>query len=258
MLAGSRDVSFLLRFNKRYREYADPGTDIVHGAYGHRWRRHFGRDQLMELVGLFRKDLGTRRGVMGMWDPRCDLDPHNDLPCNTQIMFRVLGSKLNMTVINRSNDLIWGALGANVVHMTMLHELLASELNLGLGTYRVLTNNLHVYRNLDIFEKIWGPLIVDDRYGESEIKPLPLLQRGENLENFLVDCEEFILGKHLSYVTEWFQTVAVPMVEAWTAYKEKDWERSLLYIERIQATDWRIACQDWVLRKRSSLTSTAP
>ena len=33
--------------------------------------------------------------------------------------------KLCMTVCNRSNDMLWGAYGANVVHMSMLQEFVA-------------------------------------------------------------------------------------------------------------------------------------
>ena len=73
-----------------------------------------------------------------MWDGSCDLDTHhNDLPCNTHIYFRVVDGKLNMTVCNRSNDVIWGMTGANAVHMTMLQELIAAEADIPIGSYLV-------------------------------------------------------------------------------------------------------------------------
>ncbi len=62
-----------------------------------------------------------RRTVVGMWDPWEDLWEENDgkdYPCNTQIYFWERKGQLNMTVCNRSNDMIWGAYGANAVHMS--------------------------------------------------------------------------------------------------------------------------------------------
>lgn len=54
---------------------------------------------------------------------------------------------LDMTVVNRSNDLVWGMLGANVVHFSMLQEYLANRLEVVVGKYHHITNNLHVYLN---------------------------------------------------------------------------------------------------------------
>ena len=48
-----------------------------------------------------------------------------EIPCNTAIYFKVREGKLNMTVSNRSNDVIWGTFGANVVHMSILQEYVA-------------------------------------------------------------------------------------------------------------------------------------
>ena len=49
MLAGRRDVEFLQRFNSKIGQYSDDGKNF-NAAYGYRWRRHFGRDQLDEVI----------------------------------------------------------------------------------------------------------------------------------------------------------------------------------------------------------------
>ena len=64
-----------------------------------------------------------------MWDAKQDLSHRNeskDLPCNTHVYFSIREGFLDMTVCNRSNDLIWGCCGANAVHMSFLQEYVAT------------------------------------------------------------------------------------------------------------------------------------
>ena len=126
MLGGRNDVASLTRFVKRMSEFSDNGTTF-HGAYGHRWRKHFGLDQLQMIISHFRNDPLCRRQVLQMWDPRCDLVlPGKDIPCNLEAHFLVRDSQLDMLVSNRSNDIIWGTYGANAVHFSMLQEFVAA------------------------------------------------------------------------------------------------------------------------------------
>ena len=126
MFAGRNDAKWLTTYNKRYKNYAEP-SGSVHGAYGMRWRYQFAIDQIAEVIDILGANPSTRQAVISMWSPFLDLTdrPLNDRPCNTHIYFRTVAGKLNMTVCNRSNDVVWGMLGANAVHMTYLHELIA-------------------------------------------------------------------------------------------------------------------------------------
>src|SRR5690606_9539658 len=45
MLAGRRDVAWINQFNSNIANYSDDGV-VFHGAYGHRWRHYFGKDQI--------------------------------------------------------------------------------------------------------------------------------------------------------------------------------------------------------------------
>lgn len=246
MFAGSNDVRWLEQFNKRYRQYADRNTDIIHGAYGHRWRKHFGRDQIQRVAELLERDPTTRRAVLGMWDPTGDLDDHPDLPCNTHILFRTTNVGLDMTVVNRSNDLIWGMLGANVVHMTMLQELIAEASGSSLGKYHVITINLHMYKSLENYDKILNETLTYDIYNPT-CRPMPLLREDETLAEFLHDCELFVAGGQ-EFQCEWFDAVAVPMLLAWTNRKTSA-ARATRYGCVIEAPDWRKACLEWLARK---------
>ncbi len=214
MMAGSNDVNWIERFNSNYRKYAD--GDIVHGAYGHRWQTHFSqRNQITGVIDLLRKDPKTRRAVVGMWDPGCDLEFHNDLPCNTHIYFRwnTADEVLDMTVCNRSNDILWGMLGANVVHMTYLQELICLGSGIDIGMYKVFSNNAHVYKGVNKYDQIIQTLERHDPYTDKGISPFPLLQKGENVVDFLLDCSKFVRSE-ADFKCMWMYEVAVPMYNA--------------------------------------------
>src|SRR5690606_9555427 len=67
MLAGRNDVAPLAYYNKRMPEFSDDGKTF-HGAYGYRWRTHFGWDQLRAIVEELRTNSNSRRVVLQMWD----------------------------------------------------------------------------------------------------------------------------------------------------------------------------------------------
>lgn len=248
MMTGSQDSTWISQFNKRFTDYADPGTTSIHGAYGYRWRKHFALDQLSVIIAMLKKDPSTRRCVISMWDSEVDLGAsHNDLPCNTSIMFRYVEGELNMTVVNRSNDLIWGMLGANAVHMTMLHELVASAANLTLGAYQVFTNNLHFYPEMPKGKEIWNTFLCDDRYrGMEGVEPIHLLGRDEIYEDLIADCN-LLVGltdedENPEFHTNWMRHTGHPIYKAWFTRDQAD-------VRSVEALDWQLACREWLERR---------
>lgn len=237
MMTGSPRVDWIKRFNSRMGEFANGG--ILNGAYGNRWR--YPVDQIIVAAQRLRKDPDTRQAVISMWDSNKDTESGmNDYPCNTHIYFRVLRSKLNMTVCNRSNDLVWGMLGANVVHMTLLQELVAAMAGIPMGKYQVFTNNLHIY------ERHW-PLLdtissVDTSDGDYDLGPE--LGDYHELQN---NCHLMVAGGYIPRPTPWVAGVAYPMMKAYT-----DKPRRMEWIEKIAAPDWREACREWTLRRLGS------
>jgi len=71
-ISGARKPEVFLRdFTGIWDGFTNPG-DVVTVAYGYRWRKHFGRDQLGSLVELLSKDPSSRHGVVVTWDPASD------------------------------------------------------------------------------------------------------------------------------------------------------------------------------------------
>lgn len=252
MFAGSDKVEWIEQFNKNYRNYAE-ADGTVWGAYGNRWLGHFNGypenplDQITKVVAMLKADATDRRAVIAMWDPTCDLgEKKNDLPCNTHIYFEVDRGFLNMTVCNRSNDMVWGMLGANAVHMTYLQELVARGVGVQIGEYRVVSNNLHVYHEREDVKKLWDTSVAYDFYAKDGLKPFPLLQPNEKIIDLLDDCESLVNVSHddISISTVWAANVAYPMREA---YLDKEMRNA--WIQQIAAEDWRRACEEWVDRR---------
>lgn len=252
MLAGRNDVAWLTDYNARIHEYSDDGK-VFHGAYGHRWRHHFDRDQLADVAGLLYKDPGTRRAFIGMWDPRCDgIAAGKDFPCNVGITFRIRDMRLDMTVFNRSNDIIWGAYGANAVHMSVLQEWLAATVGCGVGAYYQVSNNYHAYQS--VLEQVGVPdPAPDDPYEQGKVAVFPMIQDVErwNYELLVFMNDPMDIG----FVEPFFANVLRPMVQAWWSYKKKNYSAALTHASMIAATDWRKACHDWLVRRHEKAAS---
>jgi len=153
MLAGRNDVASLIKYAKQMAQYSDDGK-ILHGAYGKRWRDWFAlgssRDQLQVIAERLTKDPNDRRCVLQMWDSEKDLGkPFKDVPCNTITTFqRNLDGSLDLTIFCRSNDIIWGAYGANAVHFSMLLEYMANWIECPVGRMYQVSTNWHAYADI--------------------------------------------------------------------------------------------------------------
>jgi len=286
MLAGKNTVKELVHYNPRMAEFSDDGQ-ILSGAYGYRWRRMFGVDQLDSVISELSKTPNSRRVVLNMWNP-CDytdalgpitMPEHSDsvlsmqngkdIPCNTHAYFQISRGSLNMTVCNRSNDMIWGMFGANVFHFSILQEYIASCLNIPIGVYNQFTNNLHVYkerwnpeyllRTLNSRTQEMSPHIqstVLRNYDYDYVMATPLkdlthnLGPGEFKDYFEHDLEESMkplvfldyidkasgLGNlkeiEANYKLPFFKNVVVPVLMAFEYHKKRDYQQAFDILDR--------------------------
>lgn len=282
MLAGRNDAASVSRYAKQMDTFAENGQ--LWGAYGWRWRSFFTFDQLPQIIALLRADSKTRRAVLTMWSPIGDLVPvvggeggvmsSKDVPCNTHVYFSAVHGRLDMTVCNRSNDIIWGAYGANVVHMSILHEFVALAVGLPVGLYHQFSNNFHIYPDRPDVQRLidttgeQGAWCVrysaDDRYREVTgmgltlpLRTPPLLAEGENWQAWLRECEVFVESPALSPRENWrhnfFRDVASPLMRAHHAYKQGALSAARTELNRCRADDWGVAAHEWLDRREAKL-----
>jgi hypothetical protein len=256
MLEGRRDVEWISRFSANIGNYSDDGVNF-HGAYGFRWRNHFREgefvvDQLATIANILRENPNDRRAVLQMWDSVTDLGMEGkDFPCNLIITFRInVKGHLDMTVFNRSNDMIWGAYGANAVHMSFLQEVMAAWIEVPVGQYWQISTNFHAYT--DTLEKI-KPLLNQSpgftEYDIGDIRPFDIVNSPigswfKELNMFMEEGTEA-----MGYNDPFFRKVAIPMMRAWEKWKDKDMQAALVHANDIAASDWRKACVEWLERR---------
>ena len=247
MLAGRKDVAFLEHYNKNMRSFSDDGESF-NGAYGHRWREWFLRDQIVEAIKMLKHSHQTRRVVIGMWDPAYDLGhPSADIPCNTHIYFRSNFTGLEMTVCCRSNDAVWGAYGANAVHFSILHEFIARAVEQRQGKMYQISNNLHIYEHhwdlLDTPVKDYCP------YDLRTDLVQPLFTHSHQWPLFLEDCEVMEVGLYPNYHTKFFSEVVRPAMRSYAAFRAGDINAALSATTQMPMCDWRIAMESWLIRR---------
>jgi thymidylate synthase len=288
MLAGRRDVAFLNNFVRDFgARFAEPdGT--IHDAYGYRWRHAFGFDQLDAVVSQLSVTPGSRQAVISMWDPTVDTATggEEDLtgswktrPCNTHAYLRIrntdwsgipadvaapMETVLDITVCCRSNDVVFGAYGANVTQFSILQEYLAARLDVGVGTYTQFSNNYHIYE--DQMKKLSVSSVTghrvrlwDDRYSSvQDLVPQPLVHDVESFDDevqaLLGEYEKLHSRGRNNYTIEEFHNPFLhdtvwPMLMSHRAWKDKAYDDALSWCCAIAAPDWRAAATEWIERR---------
>ncbi len=264
MLAGRNDVAFPALFVSRMKDFSDDGKTF-NGAYGFRWREHFGTDQIQIICERLAMNPEDRRCVLAMWDGSHDLGlDSKDLPCNTQAFFSIgCDGNLDMTVCNRSNDMVWGLYGANAVHFSVLQEYMAAKIGVDVGQYFHLSNNYHAY--LSTFTPLADAALNEiSPYVDFLVRPYPLMQGclpidwDTDLEDFFQEEPQVQSG---NFRTPLFNDVVIPLWEAHRSYREltgeKRYTESLGILESCAASDWRWAACDWVEQRYRKWKKTA-
>jgi thymidylate synthase len=172
MWTGKGGAEFITYYNKSMAQFQDEGIPYFHGAYGrrvraygyneHPWRalphlvhpvnpreetlRSLEIDQLQHVVDKIQADPHTRQAVVILWDAVKDnFIQSKDHPCNNILYFSLREGALHLTIVMRSNDLIWGV-PYNMCQFSHLHALMAGTLGVNVGKYHVMANNLHYYK----------------------------------------------------------------------------------------------------------------
>jgi len=145
-VSGERRLEWLEKYAKIWSKFAEPdGT--VEGAYGYRWRRHFGRDQLRLAVSALQKDPSDRRVFVSAWDPAFDglgKAGQRNVPCPVGFTLSIAGGRLNSVNLIRSSDVFVG-LPYDVMGHALLMDAVSAELGVPLGFMHVTLAHPHIY-----------------------------------------------------------------------------------------------------------------
>ncbi len=149
IIGSQRPDEFVQKYTKVWDDFMEPDGTVM-AAYGYRWRHHFGRDQLKDLLSLMTNSPGSRHGVVVTWDPADDGlgtgTKKMNVPCPYTFTVNVIGNKLHMHNVVRSNDMMLGV-PHDVAGFALLMYILAAKLGLKPGKYTHTISNAHIYQS---------------------------------------------------------------------------------------------------------------
>jgi thymidylate synthase len=158
-LSGSDSTEWISYYAPFWRDISDDG-ETANSAYGSRIFRPHSRvadarfTQWEWVKSELRRDPDSRRAIIHIQSPIDSLDAVKDVPCTLALQFLIRDDSLHLVVNMRSSDLILG-IANDVPAFTILQELMALELGLGLGEYIHVSNSLHVYeRHWDMLDQM--------------------------------------------------------------------------------------------------------
>lgn len=122
--------------------------DVLKAAYGFRWRKAFGRDQVQMALDALASDATNRQVYIQAWDPRSDglggPDQPKNIPCPIGFSLNVTGGKLNCAVFIRSSDVFVG-LPYDVMSYALTMDAFASSLGIEPAFLHVTLAHAHIY-----------------------------------------------------------------------------------------------------------------
>lgn len=156
-VSGSNSIDQIEYYIKGYSDFSDdPDKKTANGAYGPRifsvadgfevsqWENVMSR-----LKNPERQE--TRNAVIVIPAPRDFIAKTNDRPCTCSLQFVVRRNQLHLHVHMRSNDAYLG-MPHDFFSFTMLQELAAREVRVGIGTYIHTVGSLHIYADPEKFD----------------------------------------------------------------------------------------------------------
>lgn len=142
-LSGRRDLAFIEYYIQKYKEFAENGE--VFGGYGPRLFNWRGMNQFEKVAEILSSKPDSRQAVIQLFDGQDIQAEHKDVPCTSTLQFMRRQGKLHMVTNMRSNDAYYG-LPHDVFCFTMIQELMASKLEVDVGTYKHAVGSLHLYK----------------------------------------------------------------------------------------------------------------
>ena len=154
-LSGNPSVEELKKFAPKWDEMH--GSDnIVNSNYGFQWMRN---GQLDKCIEQLKKNPNSRQAWVSIYDGKEKDKSAFDTPCTLAVGFDINPATpdcLNMTVMMRSNDIIYGFCNDQYC-FSKLQEMVAEKLGLKVGTYYHFAHDMHIYNyHYDLKDKFYG------------------------------------------------------------------------------------------------------
>ena len=158
-MSGNNSTEWISRYAPFWKNISDDGL-TANSAYGARIFKPHNRIAGGALVQWdyvkdeLKRDSDSRRAVIHIRTPDDSLHAVKDVPCTLALQFFIRDNALHLHVNMRSSDIILG-LVYDVPAFTIMQEVMANELGVGLGEYVHTSNSLHCYeRDFEMLDAI--------------------------------------------------------------------------------------------------------
>jgi hypothetical protein len=208
-------------FYKRFKEQSNDGSGIAikyHYTYGERLLI-----PLSHLIKNIQTDKSSRQLVVSLWDNKLDHDK-KFVPCNIAMKFEVNHDKLDLHVINRSQDVCRG-LFLDTFAYPMIQQVVAKNIGIPLGYYYQYIMNAHIYENdIEFATRIvrdlrnQAPLEITDKFTEREAEIM--LEVSDIIFNKHKLTEAYFVAKKLPEF--WYQWKSSQIAYAYSKYVKND------------------------------------
>lgn len=187
-LAGSDSVEFIKHYIPIYPKLIKDEVR-ANGAYGPRIfgdmasKKRDGNSEWDRVIRTLRKGSGSRNALIQIFGNSDAVDGNHDKPCTCTIQFVIRKGRLLMHTHMRSNDAYMG-LPHDIFTFTMLQEIAARELEIGMGPYTHSVASLHLYHDSEATEDhppntSMSGAKANYREGFHEARPMPEMPLGD-------------------------------------------------------------------------------
>lgn len=191
VLRQSNKLDIIKYYNPRGSMFSDDG-ETLRGAYGKRIFDFDGVNQWHQCIKELKVDPDSRRAIISIHLPQHDWSGSLDTPCTSDFQFFIRENQLHMINHMRSQSAAF-VMPYDVFLMTMIQELMANELGVGLGEYQHFCNSMHYFANEDdmvdaiILSEDYSPAMQHMQGGMAEVKKLLRFEEMARLDAIKMD-----------------------------------------------------------------------
>ena len=174
--------------------------DIGDGTIGHRYGYTVGKhDMVRSLIKDIKEDPYGRRKIMSLWQENDLRETPGLAPCAFLTMWNVRGEYLDMTLVQRSGDILTasGAGGINEVQYACLMMMIARHTGYKPGVFTHFVQNEQIYdRHIDqAYELLLRHELIGKYYDDSDPVVVNLNKKAKDFFEMTIDDFE-ITGYH--------------------------------------------------------------
>lgn len=266
VLAGRDDIAWLGEYLPRVWDFSDDG-EVWRAGYGKRLRHWAGNDrevdQLAYIIETLKASHASRQAVMNIWSPTLDTLPGKDIPCNNWLSFSSRLGKLDLMVAIRSNDAMWGWSGINAFEWSVLQEVVAGILGLGVGGLHFATTSFHLYdqhwekaRRVSLAAPVTRVYKDSPRFDASDLVYRDVESLDKLLDRFFVVEHLIRVGSEVAHA--YVEDFPEPMFRSWLQVLEWWWSGDTRYLKDLEGTALHLATQMSVQPKVNGRPAPAP